>query len=41
MREIDGPKVNFDKNTEQKPCVIIGIDNKPIKVSINEPQLQR
>ena len=37
MSEIDGPKINFDRNTESKPQVIIGIDNKPINVSIYEP----
>ena len=32
MSEIEGPEINLDKNTGSKPRVIIGINNKPIKV---------
>ncbi len=41
MNEIEGPKIDFNRNTELKSRVIIGKNNKPIVVSINEPKLNR
>ena len=41
MNEIEGPKINFSRNTELKSRVIIGKNNKPVFVSIYGKKLKR